>query len=128
MTKVLAAVLVSLGFCLPSWAGRNASVDKDAIKEQIREAARDLQTQLPELLKAVRVRIQVPELQVQIPEIRVHLPEILVPAIKLQVPVRVQIPEIGTRNRDRDSENRHSDRRIGWSSVRGEVRLPGIPP
>ena len=48
MRKVLAVVL-SLGFCLPSWAGRNvASVDKDAIKEQIREAARDLQTQLPE--------------------------------------------------------------------------------
>ena len=95
MTKVLAAVLLSLGFCLPSWAGRNAaSVDKDAIKEQIREAVRDLQTQLPELLKAVRVRIQAPELQVQIPEIRVQLPEILVPAINLQVPVRVQIPEI----------------------------------
>jgi hypothetical protein len=95
MRKVLAAVLLSLGFCLPSWAGRNvASVDKDAIKEQIREAARDLRTQLPELLKAVRVRIQVPELQVQIPEIRVHLRDILAPAIDLQVPVRVQIPEI----------------------------------
>ena len=95
MTKVLAAVLLSLAFCLPCRAGRNvASVDKDAIKEQIREAVRDLQTQLPELLKAVRVRIQAPELQVQIPEIRVQLPEILVPSINLQVPVRVQIPEI----------------------------------
>lgn len=95
MTKVLAAVLLSLGFCLPCWAGRHvAPVDKEAIKEQIREAARDLQTQLPELLKAVRVRIQVPDLRVQIPDIRVQLPEILVPAINLQVPVRVQIPEI----------------------------------
>ena len=95
MRKVLAAVLLSLGFCLPSWAGKKVtSVDRDAIKEQIREAARHFQTQLPELLKEVRVRIQVPELQVQIPEIRVQLPEILVPAINLQVPVRVQIPEI----------------------------------
>ena len=52
MRKVLTVGLLSLGFCLPSWAGRNvASVDRDAIKEQIREAARDLQTQRPELLK-----------------------------------------------------------------------------
>ena len=95
MTKVVAAVLLSLGFCLPSWAGRDAvSVDKNAIKEQIREAVRDLQMQLPELLKAVRMTVQVPDLQVQIPEIRVQLPEILIPAIRLQAPVRVQIPQI----------------------------------
>ena len=95
MTKVVAAVLLSMGLCLPSWAGKDAvSVDKDAIKEQIRKAARDLQLQLPELLKAVRVTVQVPDLHLQIPEIRVQLPEILIPAIKLQTPVRVQIPQI----------------------------------
>ena len=64
------------------------------MRKVLREAARDLRTQLPGLLKAVRVRIQVPELQVQIPEIRVQLPEILIPAINLHVPVRIQIPEI----------------------------------
>jgi hypothetical protein len=95
VTKVVAAVLLSLGFCLPCWAGRNAtSEDRNAIKEQIREAVRDLQAQLPELLKAVRVTVQVPDLHVQILEIKVQLPEILTPAIKLQIPVRVQIPEI----------------------------------
>jgi hypothetical protein len=95
VTKVVAAVLLSLGFCLPSWAGRNAvSVDKNAIEEQIREAVRNLRIQLPELLKEFRVTIQVPDLNVQIPEIKIQLPEILTPAIKLQTPVRVQIPEI----------------------------------
>jgi hypothetical protein len=95
VTKVAAAVLVSLGLCLPSWAGNDAVfVDNNAIKEQIREAARDLQMRLPELLKAVRVTVQVPDIHLQIPEIKVQLPEILIPAIKLQTPVRVQIPEI----------------------------------
>ena len=68
MRKVLAAVLLSLGFCLPSWAGKKVtSVDRDAIKEQIRDAARHLQTQLPELLKAVRVRIQFPNYKCRSP-------------------------------------------------------------
>jgi hypothetical protein len=93
--KALASLMLSLCFCLPGWAEKSiASVDSNEIKQEIRNAVRDLQIQIPELLKAVRIRVQVPEIQVQIPEIRVHLPEILIPEIRLQLPVHVQIPEI----------------------------------
>jgi hypothetical protein len=93
--KALAPLILSLCFCLPGWAEKSiASVDNNEMKQEIRNAVRDLQIQIPELLKAVRVRVQVPEIQVQIPEIRVEVPEILIPAIQLQVPVHVEIPQI----------------------------------
>jgi hypothetical protein len=46
----------------------------------------------PELLKAIRIKL--PEIQVQIPEITVQVPEIVIPAIRLQTPLDIQIPEI----------------------------------
>jgi hypothetical protein len=93
--KTLASsLLLLLCFCVPGWAERTVVVDSNAIKQEIRKAVRDLQIQIPELLKAVRVRVQVPEIQVQIPEITVQVPEILIPKIRLQVPMRVQIPRI----------------------------------
>ena len=92
--ELVSSLLISLSFCVPGWAERTVVVDSKAIKQEIRNAVRDLQIQIPELLKAVRVRVQVPEIQVQIPEIRVQVPEILIPEIHLQVPVRVQIPRM----------------------------------
>ena len=93
--KALASLMLSFCFCIPGWAERTvASVDSNAIKQEIRNAVRGLQIKIPELLKAIRVRVQVPEIQVQIPEIRVQLPEILIPAIQLQVPIHVEIPRI----------------------------------
>lgn len=93
--KALVVILLSLCFCLPGWAGQSvASLDREVIQEQVRKAARDLQIQLPKLLKSVRVRVQVPEIQVQVPAMRIQLPEILIPGIHLEVPVRIQIPEI----------------------------------
>jgi hypothetical protein len=93
--KALAGIILSLSFCFTCWAGETAgSINREDIQEQVRNAVRDLQMQIPELLKGVRVRVQVPDIQVQIPEIRVQLPEILIPGINLQVPVHVQIPEI----------------------------------
>ena len=95
MIKALASLVLSLCFCLPGWAAKNvASVDANAIAEEIRNALRDLQIQIPELLKAVRVKVEMSEIQVRIPQIRVQVPEILIPAIRLQIPVNVQIPEI----------------------------------
>ena len=95
MIKAIASsLLVSMCFCVPGWAERKVVVDSNAIKQEIRNALRDLQIQIPELLKAVRVRVQVPEMHVQVPEITVQVPEILTPEIRLQVPVRVQIPPI----------------------------------
>ena len=95
MIKALgSSLLLSLCFCVPGWAEKTVVIDSNAIKQEIRNAVRDLQIQIPELLKAVRVRVQVPEIQVQIPEIRVQVPEILIPEIHLQAPVRVQISRI----------------------------------
>jgi hypothetical protein len=92
--ELASSLLISLSFYVPGWAERTVVVDSKAIKQEIRNAVKDLQIQIPELVKAVRVRVQVPEIQVQIPEIRVQVPEILTPEIHLQVPVRVQIPRI----------------------------------
>lgn len=93
--KMLAPLILSLYFCVPGLAEKNAiSVDSDAIKQEVRNAVRDLQIQIPELLKAVRVKVQMSEIQMQIPEIKIQLPEILIPAIRLQVPVRIQVPAI----------------------------------
>jgi len=90
-----APLMLALCFCVPGLAERTViSVDSNAIKQEIRNAVRDLQIQIPELLKAVRVKVEMSEIQVQIPQIRVQLPEILIPAIRLQIPVNVQIPEI----------------------------------
>jgi hypothetical protein len=92
--KPLASFMLSLCFCVPVWAERTVvSVDSNAIEQEIRNAVRDLRIQIPELPREVRVKIQMSEIQVQIPEIRVDLPEILIPAIRLQVPVNVHIPE-----------------------------------
>ena len=82
MTKALASLILSFCFCLPGWAGKNvASVDSKAIEKEIRKAVRDIQIQLPELLNAVRVKVQIPEIHVQTPEISVQLPEIQLPEI-----------------------------------------------
>jgi hypothetical protein len=91
----LAPLVLSLCFCVPALGERTViSVDSSAIKQEIRNAVRDLQIQIPELLKAVRVKVEMSEIQVRIPQIRVQVPEILIPAIRLQIPVNVQIPEI----------------------------------
>jgi len=90
----LAPIMLSL-FCVPGLAERTViSVDNNTIKQEVRNALRDLQIQIPELLKAVRVKVEMSEIQVRIPQIRVQVPEILIPAIRLQIPVNVQIPEI----------------------------------
>lgn len=95
MLKALGAVLISLCCCLPCRADKSTvSVDREAIREQVQKAVRDLQAQLPELLNAVRVSVQVPEIRLQSPEITIQVPQIVIPAIQLQGPVRVQIPEI----------------------------------
>jgi hypothetical protein len=95
LIKILASLFLSVCFCLPGWAERPVdSVDSDAIREEIRNALRDLQIQIPELLKAVRVKVRLPEIQLHLPEIRIELPEIRVPEIQLDGPVNVQIPPI----------------------------------
>jgi hypothetical protein len=86
----LAPLVLSLCFCVPALGERTViSVDSSAIKQEIRNAVRDFQVQLPEFLKAVRVSVQMSEIQMHIP-----VPGILIPAIRLKVPVNVQIPEI----------------------------------
>jgi hypothetical protein len=93
--KALASLMLSLCLCVPVRAERTVVlVDSNVIEEEILNAVRDLQIQIPELLRTVRVKIQMSEIRVQTPEIRVGLPEILIPAIRLQVPVNVRIPEI----------------------------------
>jgi len=92
VTKVLASLLLSLCLCVPGWAEKDvAHLDSNAAQE-LQRVIRDIQIQIPELLKALRINL--PEIQVQIPEITVQVPEILIPAIRLQTPVDVQIPEI----------------------------------
>jgi hypothetical protein len=93
--KLLASLVLSLCFCLPSWAAKNvASVDANAIEQEIRNAVRDLQIQIPELLKDIRIKVQIPDLELQIPEINIQLPEMRIPETHLQGPVVVHIPEI----------------------------------
>ena len=93
MTKPLASLLLSVCLWVPTWAGRDvATVHSDAIEQEIRNALSDLQIQQPELLKAIRINVQVPEINVHIPEI--HVPEIQIPEIHVQTPADVRIPEI----------------------------------
>lgn len=95
MLKVLASLLLSVCLYLPGWdASAASSVDKSPIERRIYNAVRDVQIQIPELLKAVRVRVQVPEIRVQIPEINVHIPEILIPPIHIQAPIHVEVPAV----------------------------------
>jgi hypothetical protein len=91
--KVLGLLFLSLSFCLPGWAAKNvASVDSNAIEQEIRTAVRDLQIQLPELLKSIRINVQIPNIKVDIPKIQV--PEIHIPEIHVEVPLDLQIPEL----------------------------------
>ena len=91
----LAPLVLSLCFCVPGLAERTViSVDSNAIKQEVRNAIRNLQSQIPELLKAVRVKVEMSEIQVQIPQVSVQLPEILIPGIQLHIPVGVEIPAI----------------------------------
>jgi hypothetical protein len=91
--KTLASFMLSLCFCVPGLAEKNvSSVDSSAIEQEIRNAVRKLETQLPELLRAIRINVQIPDIDVHIPEIQV--PEIQIPEIHVQVPTDVQIPKI----------------------------------
>jgi hypothetical protein len=93
--KALASLVLSLYFCLPGWAAKNdASLDAKAIAEEIRNALRDLQIQIPELLKDIRINVQIPDLELQIPEIDIQLPEMRIPETHVQGPVVIHIPEI----------------------------------
>ena len=93
MMKVLSSLILSLSFCLPGWAAKNvASVDSNAIEQEIRNAVRDLQIQLPELLKSIRIDVQIPNIKVDIPKIQV--PKIYIPEIHVEVPLDLQIPEV----------------------------------
>ena len=95
MIKALASLVLSLCFCLPGWAAKNdASLDANAIAEEIRNAIRDLQIQIPELLKDIRINVQIPDLELQIPEIEIQLPEMRIPATHVKGPLVVHIPEI----------------------------------
>ena len=95
MIKALASLLLSLCFCLPAWAAKNdTSLDANAIAEEIRNALRDLQMQIPELLKEIRINVPIPDLELQIPKIDIQLPEMRIPETHLQGPVVVHIPEI----------------------------------
>jgi len=95
VTKVLASLVLSLFFCLPGWAATNvASVDANAIEREIRNAVRDLQIQIPELLKDVRIKVQIPDIELHIPEINIQLPVIRIPETHVQGPLVVHIPEI----------------------------------
>ena len=95
MIKALASLVLSLCFCLPGWASKNdASLDANAIAEEIRNALRDLQIQIPELLKDIRINVQIPDLELQIPEIEIQLPEMRIPATHVKGPLVAHIPEI----------------------------------
>jgi hypothetical protein len=84
--KALASTILSLCFCLAAWAGKNAAdVDSD-LEQELQDAVREIQIQIP--------KIEIPEIQVQIPPTKVHVPEIHIPALQLQVPVNIHIPEI----------------------------------
>ena len=95
MFKALASLVLSLSLCLPGWAAKNdASLDTNAIAEEIRNALRDLQIQIPKLLKDIRINVQIPDLEFQIPEIDIQLPEMRIPATHVKGPLVVHIPEI----------------------------------
>jgi hypothetical protein len=91
--KPFASLLLSVCLWVPTWAGRDvATVDSDVIEQEIRNALQELKIQLPELLRAIRINVQVADIEVHIPEI--HVPEIKIPEIHVQVPTDVRIPEI----------------------------------
>ena len=91
--KVIASLLISLCFCLPCWAGTKVTHAED-IEQAVQNAMKDMEIQIPELLKGMRITLQMSEFQVQIPEIKIHLPELQLPEIRFDVPVNVQIPAI----------------------------------
>jgi hypothetical protein len=93
--KALASLVLSLCFCLSGWAAKNvASVDANAMEREIRNAVRDLQIQIPELLKDIRIKVQIPDIELQIPEINIQLPVIRIPETHVRGPLVVHIPEI----------------------------------
>jgi hypothetical protein len=93
--KTPASLMLLLCFCLPGWAAKNvAPVDANAIEQEIRSAVRDLQMQIPELLKDLRIKVQIPDIELQIPEINIQLPVIRIPETHVQGPLVVHIPEI----------------------------------
>ena len=95
MIKALASLVLLLCFCLLGWAGEKvACVDSNAIEEEIRNAVRDLQIQIPELLEDIRMKVQIPDIELHIPEINLQLPEIRIPETHVQGPLSVHIPEI----------------------------------
>ena len=95
MIKALASLVLVFCFCVPGWAAKNeASLDANAIAEEIRNALRDLQIQIPELLKDIRTNVQIPDLELQIPEIDIQLPQMRIPETHVNGPVVIHIPEI----------------------------------
>ena len=111
MIKALASLVLSLCFCLPGWAAKNdASLDANAIAEEIRNAIRDLQIQIPELFKDIRINVQIPDLELQIPEIEIRTARNADTSNARQRPLgRSYTRNTDTRNTNSDSQNRHSD-------------------
>jgi hypothetical protein len=91
--KVIASLLISLCFCLPGWAAKKVT-HTDDIEQAVQNVMKDIEIQIPELLKGMRITLQMSEFQVQIPEIKIHLPELQLPEIRFDVPVSIQIPAI----------------------------------
>ena len=93
MKKLLGLVMLFLCFCLAGWADKNTvSVDTKELEQELRNAVRDLQIQMPELLKSIHI-------DVQIPDIQLHIPEVHIPAIRIHVPLddkesEIEVPEI----------------------------------
>ena len=96
--KALASVLLSLCFCVPVGAERNAAcLDSELEHEllQLQDAVKDLQIHIPDILESVQeMNVRIPEIQVHVPEISVQIPQIQIPEIHIQTPVNVHIPEI----------------------------------
>jgi hypothetical protein len=93
--KALASFVLLLCFCLLGWAREKvACVDSNAIEQEIRNAVRDLQIRIPELLEDIRIRVQIPDIELHIPEINLQLPEIRIPETHVQRPLDIHIPEI----------------------------------
>jgi hypothetical protein len=67
-------------------------VDTKELEQEIQNAVRELQIQLPELMKSIHINVQIPEIKLNIPEIQV--PEIHIPEIHIQAPLDLQIPKI----------------------------------
>ena len=88
MNKLFSSLVLFLCFCLPGLSEKYAaSVDAKELEQEIRNAVRDLQVQLPELLKSICIDVQIPAIKLRIPEI--HVPE-----IHVQVPLDLEIPEV----------------------------------